>query len=94
LSGAVLVRDEDDKKWVEKLVVLDRRDSTRCPVPLDDMDTGTMVMQLNCEWSLRDIAAYHGCDVPTVIKMITEKVKAERQAEKELSRRCTRVSDL
>ena len=53
-----------------------------------------MVMQLNCEWSLRDIAAYHGCDVPTVIKMITEEVKAERQAEKELFRQCTRVSDL
>ena len=39
-------------------------------------------MQLNCEWSLRDIAAYHGCDVPTVIMMITKKVKAKREAEK------------
>jgi hypothetical protein len=63
-------------------------------MPLDDRAAETMVMQLNCEWSLRDIAAYHGCDVPTVIKMITKKVKAERQAEKELSRRCSRVSDL
>jgi hypothetical protein len=62
-------------------------------MPLDDRAAETMVMQLNCEWSLRDIAAYHGCDVPTVIKMITEEVKAERQAEKELSRRRTRVSD-
>jgi hypothetical protein len=63
-------------------------------MPLDDRAAETMVMQLNCEWSLRDIAAYHGCDVPTVIKMITEEVKAERQAEKELFRQCTRVSDL
>ena len=51
-------------------------------MPLDEMAADTMVMQLNCEWSLRDIAAYHGCDVPTVIKMITKKEKAERQAEK------------
>ena len=51
-------------------------------MPLDEMAADTMVMQLNCEWSLRDIGAYHGCDVPTVIKMITKKVKAERQAEK------------
>jgi hypothetical protein len=61
-------------------------------VPIDDM-AETMVMQLNCEWSLRDIAAYHGCDVPTVIKTITERVKVERQTEKALSRRYTRVSD-
>ena len=57
-------------------------------MPLDEMAADTMVMQLNCEWSLRDIAAYHGCDVLTVIKMITEKVKAERQAEKRAKNRC------
>ena len=56
-------------------------------MPLDEMAADTMVMQLNCEWSLRDIAAYHGCDVLTVIKMITEKVKAERQAEKRAKNR-------
>jgi hypothetical protein len=51
------------------------------------MAADTMVMQLNCEWSLRDIAAYHDCDVLTVIKMITKKVKAERQAEKRAENR-------
>ena len=51
-------------------------------MPLDEMAADTMVMQLNCEWSLHEIAAYHGCDVPTVIKMITNKLKTERQAEK------------
>jgi hypothetical protein len=54
------------------------------------MAADTMVMQLNCEWSLRDIAAYHGCDVPTVITMITKKVKADRQAEKGTKNRYTK----